>query len=325
LAGKLAFNGKLLSTLVAVGAAAVLVLGPTTTPAHAYSWPDPWPGPGIAPWVPPLPLAWGAPLPPTGWGIPPLASLDATPTTSTHSLDGWAAAAMPGPLAEAPGSQFRAAWLQAQLLQALNRGDAAAASVYLADDAMYSISDGIGLCGPLPCVGRTAIQPELERQVSIHVSYLPIGLDTSSNTVTGRFAITTDNITAAGVQRVLGTVTSETRTDKLSFVRLSLERDDSQTAQFLAWAMRDGARARGRGGSSRRQDSARGRRCCTHDWSGDDGAGRRGQRHGHTRRVVELWRDRQRDARPERRDDERYRDTQRHGPQLRARGPHPPR
>ena len=145
---------------------------------------------------------------------------------------------MPGLLADPLGSQFRASWLQTQFLQALNRGDAAAAAVYLADDAVYSISDGVGLCGPLPCVRRSAIQPEFDRQVLIHVSYLPIGLDASSNTITGRFAITSDNITATGAQRVLGTVTSETRTDKLSYVRLSLERDDTQTAQYLAWAMR---------------------------------------------------------------------------------------
>jgi CHRD domain len=237
LAGKLALNGKLLSTLVAVGAAALLVLGPTT-PAQADWWPEPWAGPGFAPWSPPPPIGWGAPLLATAWAAPPPASLDAPPTSSTSSLAGWPAAAIPAPLADPLGSQFRGTWLQAQFLQALNRGDAAAAAVYLADDAVYSISDGVGLCGPLPCVGRPAIQPELDRQVSIHVSYLPVGLDTSSNTVTGRFAITTDNITAAGAQRVLGTVTSETRTDKLSYVRLSLERDDPQTAQFLAWAMR---------------------------------------------------------------------------------------
>src|SRR4051794_19582548 len=171
------------------------------------------------------------------WGPPLLAPPDAASTSSTSSLTSSPAAAMPGTLAEPVGAQVRGPWLQAQFLQAINRGDAAAAGVYLSDDAVYSISDGVGLCGPIPCVGRLALQPELDRQVSIHVSYIPVSLDAATNIVTGHYAITSDNITSAGAQRVLATMTSETRTDKLSFVRLSLERDDPQTATYLAWAM----------------------------------------------------------------------------------------
>jgi hypothetical protein len=229
LAGKFALHRKLPGTLAAVGAAAILLLGPTTTPTQAFGWPDPWTGPWIAPWGLPFPMVWGPPL---------LAPPDAAPSGSTSSPAGSTATAMAGASTDTPGAQFRGPWLQAQFLQAINRGDAAAAGVYLSDDAMYSISDGIGLCGPIPCVGRLAIQPELDRQVSIHVSYMPVALDAATNTVTGHYAITSENITTAGAQRVLATVTSETRTDKLSFVRLSLERDDPQTAVYLAWALR---------------------------------------------------------------------------------------
>jgi hypothetical protein len=226
LAGKLALSGKLLSTLAAVGTAALLLFGPTTTPTQAFWWPDPWAGPWIAPWGLPLPTVWGPPL---------LAGPDAAPSSSTYSSIGSPAPA----LADSLGSQFRGAWLQGQLLQALNRGDAAAAGVYLADDAVYSISDGVGLCGPLPCVGRPAIQLELDRQVLVHTSYLHLGLEASGNTVIGRYAVTSDRVKAAGAQRVLGTVTSEVRTDKLTYIRISLERDDPQTALFLGSLVRD--------------------------------------------------------------------------------------
>jgi hypothetical protein len=228
LVGKFALKRKLPGTLAAVSAAAVFVFAPTT-PTHAFSWPDPWTGPWIAPWGLPLPIVWGLPL---------LPAADAAPTNGTASAAASPTTAIPGTYSEPFGAQVRSAWLQAQVLQAINRGDAAAAGVYLADDAVYSISDGIGLCGPIPCLGRLAIQPELDRQVSVHVSYIPVGVDATANTVTGHYAITSDNITAAGAQRVLGTVTSETRSDKLSYVRLSLERDDPQTATYLAWAMR---------------------------------------------------------------------------------------
>ena len=229
LAGKFALNRKLPGTLAAVGAAAIFLWSPTTTHAQTFWWPDTWPGGWSAPWGLPFPMVWGAPL-----AAPP----DSTPSSGTSTLAGSSATAMAVTSTDTPGPQFRGPWLQAQFLQAINRGDAAAAGVYLSDDAVYSISDGVGLCGPIPCVGRLAIQPELDRQASAHVSYIPVSLDAATNTVTGHYAITSDNITSAGAQRVLATMTSETRTDKLSFVRLSLERDDPQTATYLAWAMR---------------------------------------------------------------------------------------
>src|SRR5262249_39568768 len=158
---------KLPGTLAAVGAAAILLFGPTTTHAQTFWWPDTWPGGWTAPWGLPFPMGWGPPL---------LAPADAAPSSGTLSPAGSPRAGAPGTSTETPGPRIRGPWLQAQFLQAINRGDAAAAGVYLSDDAIYSISDGIGLCGPIPCVGRLAIQPELDRQVSAHVSYMPVSL-----------------------------------------------------------------------------------------------------------------------------------------------------
>jgi hypothetical protein len=82
------------------------------------------------------------------------------------------------------------------------------------------------------------VQAEMERQILVHTTYYPAGVETASGTTVGRYAVGSDRITSAGADRVLATVATETRNDKISFIRIGLVRDDTQTATFIAWVAR---------------------------------------------------------------------------------------
>src|SRR5207253_2310624 len=98
---------------------------------------------------------------------------------------------------------------------------------------------GVGGCSATPCVGRDAIRPEVERQIGLHARFTPLGGDVVGNvagsTVTGLWDIRSDRVTAAGSERVLGTVTAEVRNDRVASLRTTLVRDDPQTQRFINW------------------------------------------------------------------------------------------
>ena len=89
--------------------------------------------------------------------------------------------------------------------EAINRGDAAGALALYADDAVI---DGGG-CAAAPCVGKAAIQKELERRVANkpHVTILQHYV--SGNVVTSRVEFRNDRVKQAGVERVIGWVITE--------------------------------------------------------------------------------------------------------------------
>ena len=112
------------------------------------------------------------------------------------------AVSTPAPAKDDPAS------LAQRDLAAESRGDAAAALALYSDDAIVQYG---GLCWP-PCVGKAAIQKELERRVE------------AKNRFEG-----------SGVDRVIVWCLYETKGDKIAVVTLVVQRTDPQTARFIAW------------------------------------------------------------------------------------------
>src|SRR5712692_9965302 len=90
---------------------------------------------------------------------------------------------------------------------ARGRGDATAALELFAADAVY---DGVGLCGGVsrapPCVGKSAIAPEIERLISGSRPTVT-GTEVSGNMVTVRYEVRGAGPQAAGVERIINVVT----------------------------------------------------------------------------------------------------------------------
>ena len=130
-------------------------------------------------------------------------------------------------------AQSDPAALLKQVVEAIARGDTAGALALFADDA---IIDGAGLCAAAPCVGKAAIQQELEREVAdkVHVTLLQTSV--SGNVVTSRFEFRNDTIKKSGVERIIGWWIVETQGDKISYVRGAIpDHSDQQTARFFEW------------------------------------------------------------------------------------------
>jgi ketosteroid isomerase-like protein len=125
--------------------------------------------------------------------------------------------------------------VQQQLFDALARGDVAGAVALFAEDAVIDVPSG--LCVMAPCVGKAAIQKDLERLMadkSRRVSTLSTNV--AGNVVTTRFEARSDTIQRAGVDRVILWGIREMKGDKIASFRCCLpERTDPQTARFLEW------------------------------------------------------------------------------------------
>jgi hypothetical protein len=88
-----------------------------------------------------------------------------------------------------------------------------------------------------PCVGKAAIQKELERRVADKQHSTILKTYVSGNVVTSRFELSNDTVKKAGVERIIAWVIYETKGDKISYAHGGqLERTDPQTARFLEWA-----------------------------------------------------------------------------------------
>jgi hypothetical protein len=140
---------------------------------------------------------------------------------------------------------FTAAWagiahadpvaVQQQLFAALDRGDVTAALALFTDDAVIDAESG--LCAKAPCVGKTAIQKDLERFVTDKSRRVAV-LNTygSGNVLVTRFEARSATIQKAGVERIILWGIREMRGDKIASYRCCMpERTDPQTARFLEW------------------------------------------------------------------------------------------
>lgn len=132
-------------------------------------------------------------------------------------------------------AQIDPASVQQKMLDSLGRGDAAAALTFYTDDAV--IDSQSGFCASAPCVGKAAIQKDLERYVadkSRRVTVLDAHV--TGNVVVTRFEARSSVIQAAGVDRIILWGIREIRGNQIASSRCCLpERTDSQTARFLAW------------------------------------------------------------------------------------------
>jgi hypothetical protein len=147
----------------------------------------------------------------------------------------FAAALLLSVAAVAPAQAADPVAVQQQLLDALARGDVAAAVALFTDDAV--IDSESGHCAKAPCVGRAAIQKDLERYVADKSRRVTV-LNTfvSGSVLVTRFEARSATIQKSGVERIILWEIRETRGDKIASTRCCMpERTDPQTLRFLEW------------------------------------------------------------------------------------------
>ncbi len=119
---------------------------------------------------------------------------------------------------------------------AIARGDAAGALALYANDAVIDVIGIGGFCSASPCVGKAAIQKELERRVAAKQQATILKTYVSGNVVTFRGEVRNDATRRAGVERIIVWGIYEADGDKFSSVHTGiLERADPQTARYLEW------------------------------------------------------------------------------------------
>src|SRR5437764_10859414 len=116
-----------------------------------------------------------------------------------------------GVSAAAPAELDPAA-LAEQDLAAETRGDVAAALAFYADDAIIQYG---GLCWT-PCVGKAAIQKELERRVEARNKWKIVGKYVAGNVAVVQAELQIGFIEASGVDRVVIWNIYETKGDKIA-------------------------------------------------------------------------------------------------------------
>src|SRR5262249_28790657 len=119
-----------------------------------------------------------------------------------------------------------------QYVAAINRGDAAGALALFTDDAQLS---GLPPNCLMPCTGRSALQAQLNMEVSIHLQLQPLSsVQASNGVVTAQVAHRADPIRQGGLSRVLTKDTVTFRGDKIAKLTVEADTSDRQTAAFVA-------------------------------------------------------------------------------------------
>jgi hypothetical protein len=116
-------------------------------------------------------------------------------------------------------------------LAAESRGDVAAALALYSDNAIVQYG---GLCWTA-CVGKAAIQKELERRVAAQNRWTIIGKYVSGNVAVVQCELRIGFIEKSGVDRVIVWSIYEVRGDKIAVATLVGQRTDPQTARFIEW------------------------------------------------------------------------------------------
>jgi len=141
------------------------------------------------------------------------------------------AASMPAPAQDYGLAKVNPASLAEQDLAAESRGDVAAALALYSDDAI--IQNG-GLCWTA-CVGKAAIQKELERRVAAKNKFKIVGEYVSDNVAVVKTELQIGYIEQSGVDRVVVWNIYEVTGDKIAVATLVGQRTDPQTARFIEW------------------------------------------------------------------------------------------
>jgi len=116
-------------------------------------------------------------------------------------------------------------------MAAESRGDVATALASYSDDAIVQYG---GLCWT-PCVGKAAIQKELERRVAAKNRWTIIGKYVSGNVAVVQTELQIGYIEKSDVDRVIVWCIYEVKGDKIAVVTLVGQRTDPQTARFIEW------------------------------------------------------------------------------------------
>ena len=122
--------------------------------------------------------------------------------------------------------------LAEQDLAAESRGDTAAALALYRDDAILQYG---GLCWT-PCVGKAAIQKEIERRVAAKNEWKIIGKYVSGNVAVVQTELKIGFIEDTGVDHVVVWCIYEVTGDKIAAVTLSGQRTDPQTKRFIEYS-----------------------------------------------------------------------------------------
>ena len=138
-------------------------------------------------------------------------------------------------------AQVDPASLAKQDVAAESRGDVAAALALYSDDAI--VQNG-GLCWT-PCVGKAAVQKELERRVAARNHATVIGTYVSGNVAVVKTEVRLGTIDKSGtfqstgwspgVDRIIVWNIYEVTGGKIAVVTLVGERTDPQTGRFIEW------------------------------------------------------------------------------------------
>ena len=122
--------------------------------------------------------------------------------------------------------------LAEQDLAAESRGDMAAALALYRDDAIVQYG---GLCWT-PCVGKAAIEKELERRVAAKNEWKIIGKYVSGNVAVVQAELKIGYIEYTGVDHVVVWSIYEVTGDKIAAVTLAGQRTDPQTKRFIEYS-----------------------------------------------------------------------------------------
>jgi len=122
--------------------------------------------------------------------------------------------------------------LAKQELAAETRGDVAGAIAMYGDDAIVQYG---GLCWT-PCVGKAAIQNELERRVAAKNGWKIIGEYVSGNVAVVQTELKIGFIEYTGVDHVVVWCIYEVTGDKIATVTLVGQRTDPETKRFIEYS-----------------------------------------------------------------------------------------
>jgi hypothetical protein len=112
-----------------------------------------------------------------------------------------------------------------------SRGDVAAALALYSDDALMQYG---GLCWE-PCIGKAAIQKELERRVAAKNEWKIIGSYVSGNVAVVQTELKIGFIAYTGVDHVVVWCIYEVVGDKIATIRLVGQLTDPETKRFVQY------------------------------------------------------------------------------------------
>jgi len=159
------------------------------------------------------------------------ASAPASPSVASTVAKPASASAAEAAKPSAPAVTTVPAKLLQQYHEAVNRGDVAAVMALFADDAVYV---AMPLCIQA-CVGKPAIQKDIERGIGDHNQLHLIDVQTNGNVATSHTDWRSDATRRAGVDRRIVIETVEERGSKIGSYSKKDDVSDPETAKFQAF------------------------------------------------------------------------------------------